>query len=128
MATENLGLDSGKPPNLYIYKAITGSGTIRVLDLHKTQSGYLECSITQINFEEGAYQALSYEWGSLEQPFGILVQGAKDEGLGRIPLTKNLFDALGDLHNCPDIQPKRFWIDQICINQADDEEKGHKSS
>ncbi|PMD31075.1 HET-domain-containing protein [Hyaloscypha variabilis F] len=126
MATENLGLDSGKPPKIHVYKPITGSGTIRVLDLHKTQSGFLECSVTQISFEEGGYQALSYEWGSLEQPFGILVRGAKHEELGRISLTKNLFDALGDLHNCPDIQSKRFWIDQICINQADDEEKGHQ--
>jgi hypothetical protein len=97
-----------------------------VLDLHKTQFGFLECSITQINFEDGGYQALSYEWGSLEQPFGILVRGAKHEELGHIALTKNLFDALGDLHNCPDIESKRFWVDQICINQADEEEKGHQ--
>jgi hypothetical protein len=86
-----------------------------VLDLHKTQFGFLECFITQINFEDGGYQALSYEWGSLEQPFGILVRGAKHEELGHIALTKNLFDALGDLHNCPDIESKRFWVDQICL-------------
>jgi hypothetical protein len=123
---ENPGVDSGQTPKSYVYQPIARSGTIRVLDLHKTQFGFLECSITQINLEDGGYQALSYEWGVPERPFRILVRGTEHEELGYIALTKNLFDALGDLHDCPDIESNRFWIDQICINQADDEEKGHQ--
>lgn len=98
---------------------------IRVFDLHKTRFDSLECSVSQIDLKDGGYQALSYEWGDREQQFHILVRGMDDEALGYIPLTKNLFDALRDLRDCPDIESKRFWIDQICINQEDEEEKGH---
>jgi hypothetical protein len=99
---------------------------IRVLDIHKTRFKHLECSISEINLKDGGYQALSYEWGDPEQPFRILVRGTKHKALGYIPLTKNIFDALRDLRDCSDIESKRFWIDQICINQEDEEEKGHQ--
>lgn len=125
---ESLSLNE-PAPHRYAYRTIAGSGLIRVLNLHKTRHNRLSCSIVHINLEEGGYQALSYEWGEPEQPFEILVHGTDEEHqeeLGYIPLTKNLFKALKDLRDCPDIKSKRFWIDQICINQENEEEKGHQ--
>lgn len=43
--------------------------------------------------------------------------------VGWIPLTENLGEALRALRDSPHIKHKIFWIDQICINQLDDEEK-----
>lgn len=83
----------------------------------------LECSITKVKLEDSGYEALSYEWGDSDQLFQILVRGKKGRELGYIPLTKNLFDALQDLRDSPGIELKRFWIDQICINQEDEKEK-----
>jgi Heterokaryon incompatibility protein (HET) len=124
---DNPCIDNGHTPQVYKYTPITGSGWARVLDLHKSRFDDLECSITQINLEDGGYQALSYEWGKQEQLFQVLIRGTEHEELGYIPLTKNLFDALKDLRDCPDIESKRFWIDQICINQEDEKKKGIKS-
>jgi hypothetical protein len=36
----------------------------------------------------------------------------------------NLSHALKDLRDCENIETKRLWIDQICINQSDGKEKG----
>jgi hypothetical protein len=49
----------------------------------------------------------------------------KNKQLGRIPLTKNLNDALHDLWNADELTSKVFWIDQICIDQ-EGEEKNHQ--
>lgn len=122
----------------YRYEPITKSGVIRVLDLDTNTKDSLECSITQIKISEHRYQALSYEWGSEEKPFRILVYAKKSprrrsfrktrsrRALGYISLTMNLHNALKDLRDTVGIPSKRFWIDQISINQDDDEEKGHQ--
>jgi hypothetical protein len=49
----------------------------------------------------------------------------KNKQLGRIPLTKNLNDALHDLWSADELTSKVFWIDQICIDQEGDE-KNHQ--
>jgi hypothetical protein len=44
---------------------------------------------------------------------------------GWIALTESVRDALYDLWEAPGITSKRFWIDQVCINQ-DGDEKNHQ--
>jgi Heterokaryon incompatibility protein (HET) len=90
-----------------------------VVDLWRTSGDYLECSIDQIKFADGGFQALSYEWGNPEQTFKIIVRDTEQDDLTSISLTRNLLNALKDLQDSPDIETKRFWIDQICINQKD---------
>ncbi|OCK79904.1 HET-domain-containing protein [Lepidopterella palustris CBS 459.81] len=46
--------------------------------------------------------------------------------MGYIPLTLNLYIAIHNLRNAPDLELKTFWIDQICINQNDLQERGHQ--
>ncbi|KAF2996196.1 hypothetical protein E8E13_001129 [Curvularia kusanoi] len=68
------------------------------------------------------YEALSYNWGSPEDPGTALVE---HDGIARSPqaelktlsIGQNLATALRRLHS-PDVSPT-LWIDAICINQED---------
>lgn len=66
------------------------------------------------------YRCLSYCWQTIEREADIICDGY------RFPVTKNLLSALRSLRD-----PKAnllIWIDQICINQDDDMERGHQVS
>jgi hypothetical protein len=104
----------------YKYDPLEDPSDIRVLELiiHDKQ---LECCLRQINVAKGGYQALSYVWGSDERPFHITIRDTAGNPLGYIGLTDNLHKALHDLWSAQDVNPKTFWIDQICINQNGDE-------
>lgn len=69
-----------------------------------------------------AYEALSYTWGSdKDNPScKILCSGIT------IPITKNCYDALHNLTKTLKLQT--IWIDAICINQKDNNEKSHQIS
>jgi hypothetical protein len=61
------------------------------------------------------FVALSYVWGAATDPRLILVEGSP------VPVNKNLYDAMMALRT-----PKEalvMWIDSLCVNQSDDEEK-----
>lgn len=61
------------------------------------------------------YEALSYCWGDVSRRSPIVCNGK------RLFITPNLKSALRDLRR-PDT-PRLFWIDAICINQADISER-----
>jgi len=63
-----------------------------------------------------SYEALSYTWGSASNARQILVNGRRFE------ITKNLWFALQFLQR--DSSSRTLWIDSICINQTDNDEKG----
>ena len=72
-----------------------------------------------------AYEALSYTWGDTCNPSSIFLKGEE------FPVRKNLEAALRHLRPCrlPDdkVQPQRFlWIDAVCINQADIQERSEQ--
>lgn len=108
---------------LYTYQPL-GPDQIRVLDLLPTKHR-IECRVRQIALSSGGYQALSYVWGSRDQPFQAIVvdEHTSSISIGTIPLTQNLRDAIYNLRDAKYLATKRFWIDQICINQEDDQEK-----
>lgn len=119
----------------YTYEAIE-PGWIRILDLLNKPGDNepLQCQLRQVRIPQAKvrnsdndYNALSYVWGRNRQRFEMQVRPGNGFGssttTGKIPLTKSLYNALRDLRDCEDIQPKTFWIDQICINQSNDEEK-----
>jgi Heterokaryon incompatibility protein (HET) len=64
------------------------------------------------------YTALSYVWGDSTVPHPISVNGML------FPVTSNLYSALTHLRD-EQIQ-QTLWVDAICINQNDSEEKGHQ--
>ncbi|PMD13399.1 hypothetical protein NA56DRAFT_425026 [Hyaloscypha hepaticicola] len=108
----------------YVYEALIGPDKIRVLNLHVTKER-IECSLQEVSVSEGGYQALSYVWGKPEQHFRAIVSDENGDELGYIPLTENLQAALCDLRDAEEVTSKKFWIDQICIDQNADE-KSHQ--
>ncbi|KAH8745248.1 heterokaryon incompatibility, partial [Hyaloscypha finlandica] len=62
-----------------------------------------------------SYAALSYTWGHLFRPCNIIVDGRN------MIVTKNANLALRDL--CNQDQDQLLWIDAICINQNNNEER-----
>lgn len=69
------------------------------------------------------YQALSYTWGE-EAEIQHLLNILEDNGISQICIKPNLDDALRQFRQ--NIEPNKsrlFWIDAICINQADILEK-----
>ncbi|VUC32665.1 unnamed protein product [Clonostachys rosea] len=64
---------------------------------------------------EADYETLSYVWGSAECPHAIEIDG------NPLLITTNLHSALRRLRL--QTRPRTLWVDSICINQADNEEK-----
>ena len=64
------------------------------------------------------YEALSYVWGSLDDPIDIHV------GLQTLPVTQNLAGALPYLRYRD--KPRTLWIDAICVNQQDLKERSRQ--
>ena len=64
------------------------------------------------------YEALSYVWGSTKNMPDIEI------GNDNLAVTENLASALRYLRYRE--QPRTLWIDAICVNQQDLEERGHQ--
>jgi hypothetical protein len=62
------------------------------------------------------YEALSYFWGSDDKPQSIIIDNQK------LAVTENLYKSL--LRPRDRKIPRTIWVDAICINQADEKEKG----
>lgn len=63
------------------------------------------------------YEALSYTWGNVELTYSIEVENQ------RLWITENLYSALQCLRGDQD---RILWIDAICINQSDKEERSQQ--
>ena len=63
-----------------------------------------------------AYEALSYTWGDPDQEALINVDSA-----GKVFVRRNLERALRDLRY--QTEPRLVWVDALCINQADNDER-----
>ncbi|KAI1085344.1 HET-domain-containing protein [Whalleya microplaca] len=102
---------------IYQYKQLR-QGEIRLLVLRRSR--WLP-SVVQAElihspiYPPPDYEALSYRWGSSDRTDEILVDGY------RFPVTKSAFDLL--LARRSIWRERRIWIDAICINQEDDQEK-----
>lgn len=88
---------------------------LKVLPQHKSRKCILEVELWQANPEE-PYNCLSYMWSDQTERFEILVNH-KSFFVGR-----NLYDFLWELASRPEAFCS-FWIDAICINQVDLDEK-----
>lgn len=73
------------------------------------------------------FEALSYAWGSPSDRLDISVE-AKLRVLGvkpsRLSITRNLFEALRHLRQ--EHRSRVLWIDQICVDQRNLEERGNQ--
>ena len=102
-----------------IYKPLDSEKSqIRLVTIHpKDQvSRQIECDLEICSLEEKLhYEALSYVWGDKGYDTEILLNGQV------FPVGLNLTFALGDLRLAD--RPRRLWIDAICINQDNHEER-----
>ncbi|KAJ4012443.1 hypothetical protein NW752_008136 [Fusarium irregulare] len=113
----------------------TASTEIRLLELYPSQpdapdgSGWnkpLVCRLYKTSIANPSpYKALSYVWGEGGKAESIWVVGSPGKsGEASIPITESLDTALRHLRR-PN-ETVTLWIDQICINQADNKEKGEQ--
>jgi hypothetical protein len=131
------------PESTYTYTPIAPN-QIRLLHLHPAvkKSDTIVCTLKEANLDdpELRYEALSYTWGYEEPTQEILIQqGAQEirnqpgprslKSLGhamhkRLCIRPNLDDALRYLRDYSDDQHTEvLWVDAICINQTDEDEK-----
>lgn len=68
-----------------------------------------------------AYVALSYVWGSQNDPRHAFVETSSGTSVGTVSIGRNLELALRHLRYA--CKPRKLWIDAECINQDDDAEK-----
>jgi len=105
----------------YEYDTLPSDGSMRIITLLPDR--YIEeirCHLdtVEIAVVENTYEAISYVWGNPENTVDITCNGR------RASITVNLADALRTIRDLE--KPKRLWVDSICINQKNDEEKGHQ--
>ncbi|EXM14283.1 hypothetical protein FoTM2_013554 [Fusarium oxysporum f. sp. vasinfectum] len=108
----------------YCYSPLP-EGHIRLLRLmpHREERAPIQCQLFDyplLNSGKGThlYEALSYTWGSSKNPQSIRIDN------GYILVTPNLHVALKRLRDCS--LERIVWVDAICINQNDKEEKGQQ--
>lgn len=92
-------------------------GQIRTITLHPgTNSDPINCTLEVVSFKDKTpYKALSYTWGAPDEGRPITIDGAV------FLVRENLYQALYHLRY--PTTNRRLWIDAICINQNDEDEK-----
>ncbi|KAF2821799.1 HET-domain-containing protein, partial [Ophiobolus disseminans] len=89
---------------------------------HWSLAAPLNVYIKNIRTPSSNFAAISYEWGASEELAPCTIDG------GEAAVRLNLLDLLKALPMLQEMRnlPKLFWIDSICINQANSEEKMHQ--
>lgn len=106
---------------------------IRVLQiLLASDTAAFRCKLGPIRLsEDPEYTALSYTWGDADAKYAAVAY--KTETIAKTTIecddtpfmiTNNLHEALCVLRDKHEVTT--IWVDQVCINQEDAEEKGHQ--
>lgn len=82
----------------------------------------LICNIPLAAENPPVYEALSYTWGSTENPVNISV--GEVPGVATLAVTQNLAQALPYLRY--ENRPRILWIDSVCVNQNDLQERSQQ--
>jgi hypothetical protein len=112
--------------NRYQYKPLCAEDEVRfiVLEPVRDSKDPLSCSIVQCrrSVKSLEYYAISYAWGEPEFSENLAINYDGDTSYLRI--TSNVDTLLRRLRACNLQNP--LWIDAICINQADEDEKAQQ--
>lgn len=114
-------MDSSK--SRYQFKPLENVRSIRILVLHPAMNDddelvahieHQERRTAEDTVELQHFEAISYTWGAPVMDKNLICEGAC------MPITENVDILLRRLRTN---RERRLWIDAICLNQADDEEK-----
>ncbi|KAH8804435.1 heterokaryon incompatibility protein-domain-containing protein [Xylogone sp. PMI_703] len=118
----------------YRYEPLCSRDSIRLLVLEPAESVSmpLQGSILQIRRHEEtakldscrSYSALSYVWGRPIFSQQILLKSDSTEYNSYLLITENVKDILKSLRKAH--KPRYLWIDAICLDQQNDEEKAEQ--
>ncbi|KAI1640692.1 heterokaryon incompatibility protein-domain-containing protein [Biscogniauxia mediterranea] len=79
----------------------------------------IECRLEHVTLQPGVdYEAISYNWGDPKITEPIVLDGQS------YPVTVNICAALRYIRLKD--TPRKLWVDSICINQKDTEERSHQ--
>lgn len=91
---------------------------IEILPADSMQNDWIRCRLSTVSLDDRPnYTALSYVWGDPDVTRQIVVNDTEFD------VTTNLFDALSQVR---EDKVGLLWVDAICIDQENDEEKGHQ--
>ncbi|KAK0617633.1 heterokaryon incompatibility protein-domain-containing protein [Immersiella caudata] len=115
-ASSNGGTTEAMQPDSLRRQALADQ-QVRLLDLLPGEGdAMIECNVRVVSLvEEHPYEALSYVWGDPSDCISIQVQHRD------IKITRNLHAALHRLRSAT--TTRTLWVDQLCINQWDNDEK-----
>ena len=108
------------------YQALESPGSLRVHLLNPSSASLanLHCKLLSTTISDcdqdlfEHYVALSYVWGSTDNLQTIILEGCQFQ------ITKNLHNALHDIRD--PFRVIRLWVDAICINQQDGNERNQQ--
>ena len=109
------------PPNP-LYRKLRRPTCFRLIMILSV-SPHLDCmmSTVDLDIQYPSYHALSYCWGSPNRDVTLQCNGRK------LGISSNLAEGLKRLHayavEAQSTTPTLFWVDQICINQEDNDER-----
>jgi hypothetical protein len=118
------------PLDAYIYNALDISKKkIRLVSIFRGESYHwapiegdsFGCAISMFEIDQAPpYVALSYTWGSLTDTRIILINGKQ------FAVRENLYDFLETFSQNKRERHRYLWIDQICIDQVNTQERNHQ--
>jgi hypothetical protein len=93
---------------------------VRILCLQPKTTGNISANLQVVSLASTirTYACLSYVWGSPTKTAAILIEGEE------LQVTPNLFSFLHHIQDATKVIV--LWVDAICINQDDLEEKSHQ--
>jgi hypothetical protein len=105
----------------YRYTPILTPRTIRLIRIDSTRGDTALFTLETVKLDDAPdFWALSYRWGSGDKPMVLRITSSSGQEAGCIPITPNCAAAVVALIPTG---VRYLWIDTICINQADADEK-----
>lgn len=120
-SAQTIQTPSPEPPNsIFTYQALTSPTSIRLVTLpRRSGDESLELSLEHAKLGMCSYEALSYEWKLQSDGDPVIKIDAQP-----VRIRRNLYDALQ--HIRLEHQDRCLWIDALCINQIDEDEKNRQ--